>query len=220
MKHHHFSHSPRTLRYSSWFSFCLALFVVSILLSGCGVTVYRDNPLLQNVTEKTPTACVYFIRPALIKPKGYADKPVTVTFEGEKLLTIAQGYYTMLQLKPAKGDVITHSLTKFTTQLEPIKVHRKREYNFLAGKTYFIYLDQVNDGFRGIFYDPESISLTAAKKLIDDYDIPARGEARSQPIEKIKEVPDAPPPGPLKPALPEDLYPHYHYLKKKPYLEK
>jgi len=196
-----------------------AVLLAGILLGGCGVTVYRDNPLLEGITDNSPVARVYFIRPALIKPKGFPDKPLTVTFEGEKLLTIDQGFYTMLKIKPGKGDVITHSLTKFTNRLEPIKVSRKREYNFIAGKTYFIYLNQINDGFRGVFFDPAPVSLAEAKKIITDYDIPARGEARDAHIEDIKEVPDTPPVGPLLPALPRDLYPQYEYMKKKPYVE-
>lgn len=208
---------PRARQHQSLWT--LLGLLAATLLGGCGITVYPDNPLLQGVTDKTPTACVYFIRPALIKPKGFADKPMTVTFEGEKLLTIDQGFYTMLKMKPGKGDVITHSMTKFTTRPEPIKVARKREYNFIAGKTYFIYLKRIDDGFRGVFYDPAPASLAEAKKVISYYDVSARGAARDAPIDEIKEVPDAPPAGPLKPALPEDLYPHYHYLKKKPVVE-
>lgn len=218
MKHHRCLNRPRCNWSTFWNSICITL-LAGILLSGCGVTVYRDNPLLEGITDNTPVAKVYFIRPALIKPKGFPDKPLTVTFEGEKLLTIDQGFYTMLKMKPGKGDVITHSLTKFTNRLEPIKVSRKREYNFIAGKTYFIYLNQINDGFRGVFFDPAPVSLAEAKKIISDYDIPARGEARDAPIEDIREVPDTPPAGPLLPALPRDLYPHYEYMKKKPYVE-
>ena len=206
----------RSKRESHWLSLSMTLLAIA-LLSGCGVTVFKDNPVLQNVTKDTPLVTVYFIRPSLIKPKGFADKPVTVDVDGKHLLSIDQGFYTMLKIRPGKGNVITHSLTKFTNRLEPIKVSRKRNYDFVAGKTYFIYLKQLNEGFRGVFYDPMQISLAEAKKVI--IDASPRGDARDEPIDDIKDVPDTPQAGPLAPALPEDLYPHYHYLQKKPIID-
>jgi hypothetical protein len=198
------------------FLLCMVL-LATAALSGCGVTVYQQHPALQDITENTPVATVYFIRPSLIKPKGFADKPVTVDIDGQHLLEIDQGVYVMLKIRPSKSDVITHSLTKFTNRLEPIKVSRKRSYNFIAGKTYFIYLKQLNEGFRGVFYDPSPATLAQAKKVI--VDASPRGDARDARIEDIKEVPDTPPPSELVPAYPEDLYPHYHYLQKKPIVE-
>ena len=195
---------------------CIAL-LAGVALSGCGVTIYKQHPALQGITEATPVATVYFIRPALIKPKGFADKPVTVDIDGEHLLELDQGVYVMLKIRPGKSDVITHSLTKFTNQLEPIKVARKRNYNFIAGKTYFIYLKQLNEGFRGVFYDPSPATLAQAKQVI--LDASPSGAARDARIEDIQEVPDAPAPSELVPAYPEDLYPHYHYLQKKPIIE-
>lgn len=190
------------------------LFIAVLLLNGCGGKFYTDHSALQGITPDTPVATVYFIRPALLKPKGFADRAITVDYLGEPLLTIEQGYYTLFKIKPGKGDVVTHSLTKFTSQLEPIEVSRKRTYNFIAGKTYFIYLKQLNEEFRGVFYDPMPVSLDEAKKLIVEAD--PRGAARDARIEDIESVPDAPEPSKIEPAFPEKLYPQQPYLLKKP----
>lgn len=221
--HHEVSHRFFSDRYSHrLFLLSIALLTASIL-SGCGgIQVYPDNPILvKNDDTKTAAATVYFIRPKMLKPKGYADDSVTVDFEDHHLLSIEQGYYTMVKIKPAKGNVVTRSMTSFTNRIEPIKVQRMRSYNFLAGKTYFILLKQINDGFRGVFYDPKQITLAQAKKIIyEDDEAAARGAARDAPIKDIKQVPETPPEGDLLPALPENLYPHYEYMKKKPIRER
>lgn len=200
----------RVISITKWAPLLLVLF----LLTACGGKFYTNNSALQGITPETPVATVYFIRPALLKPKGFADREITVDYLGEPLLTIEQGYYALFKIKPGKGEVVTHSLTKFTSQLEPIKVSRKRTYNFIAGKTYFIYLKQLNEEFRGVFYDPMPVSLEQAKRLI--VDARPTGAARDAHIEDIESVPDVPAPSKIEPAFPEKLYPQQPYLLKKP----
>lgn len=201
------SNSFRLLQYA-------AALLAMMFLNACGGTFYTNHSSLQGITADTPVATVYFIRPALLKPKAFADLEVTVDYQGEPLLSLQQGFYTMFKIKPGKGDVVTHSLTKFTSQLQPIKVSRQRTYNFIGGKTYFIYLKQLNEEFRGVFYDPMPVSLEEAKKLIIEAD--PRGAARNARIENIETVPDTPAPSKIEPAFPEKLYPQQPYLLKKP----
>ena len=50
-------------------------------------------------------ASVYFIRPKPLKPKGVADKPVTVEYQDKVILTAEEGGYTLLRIKPSEGFI-------------------------------------------------------------------------------------------------------------------
>jgi len=190
---------------------------LGLFLSGCGTTIYKQHPSLQDITDDTGTANVYFIRLQPVKTKRLADKPITVDFKNKKLLKISEGNYTLLKIRPNEGNITTHSITKFTTHNNPISVSRTRLYTFLAGRTYFIYLNQLNEEFRGVYYDPAPVSLYEAKVLVKY--IKPRGLARSARIEDIDSVPDIPHQGELDPILPEKLYPQSPYLLKEPIKE-
>ena len=187
---------------------------LGLFLSACGTTINKQHPSLQNITEDTGTASVYFIRIQPVKTKPLADKPIAIDFKQEKLLEISEGVYTLLKIRPSEGEITTHSITKFTTQQKPIKVSRTRHYAFLAGRTYFIYLNQLNEEFRGVYYDPAPVSLYEAKVLVQNLRV--RGLARSARIEDIESVPDIPNQGELDPILPEKLYPQSPYLLENP----
>ncbi|MCG6968848.1 MAG: hypothetical protein LJE85_03685 [Gammaproteobacteria bacterium] len=190
-----------------------SLLSATILLSGCGTKVYRDNPALQAASDVEP-ANVYFIRPAPVKYKGIADSPLTVDYKGDALLKISEGSYTMVKIQPGKGEITTHSKTWFTNKRQPIEVSRSRKYDFLAGRTYFIHLKRVNDEFRGITYDPEPVNLQTAKTLSEN--LRKWGAASQQPIAKIEQVPPIPKASPLEPLYPEEVYPHSPYILDKP----
>lgn len=199
-----------------------ALMLGAVLLTACA-TINQEHPQLMmgDLTEaqKAQVASVYFIRPEPYKTKGVANAPVNITFQGETLLTQSEGNYSLLYIKPSKGPLKIYSETMFTDKRLPVDVWRDREYKFLAGKTYFIYVRQINEEFRGVFYEPQPISLREAKQLI----LPgkgftgntiATGAARKAPIAKLTEV-DVPPASAIKklaPALPENIYKQEKYL--------
>lgn len=188
----------------------------TVLLSGCGTKLYRDNPQLQTQSAEE-AANVYFIRPRPVKPKPVADNAVTVDYQGKPLLKINEGTYILAKLQPGKGEITTHSITRFTNRPNPIKVSRSRLYTFLAGRTYFIHLKRVDEEFRGIYYDPEPVDLETAKSLSEN--LGKRGLARSEPIGDIEEVPPIPKASPLEPLYPEEVYPHTPYILDKPVKE-
>ena len=174
------------------FLFCLSLFL-TIILSGCGVSVYKQHPALQLSDDIVP-ANVYFIRPSPLKRKGIADNKISINYDGQRLLKIAADSYTLLKIKPGKGEITTNSKTFFTNQRVPINVSRSRLYTFVSGGTYFIYLNRINEEFRGIFYDPQPVDLATAKSLVQF--LHASGSlTRKEPIDAIEEV--APVPLPL-----------------------
>lgn len=186
--------------------------LVVLVLASCSSAKNIKNSYVDNESEDQYVAKVYFIRTMPVKFKGVADSQITVDINGEPVLKIDEGAYTMLKIKPAKASVTTHSRTLFTTKFEPIKVSRTREYNFIAGKTYFINLERINEEFRGIYYDPAPVTLAVAQKLTET--LRAVGKARSEPIDEIQKVADIPAPSKLEPALPENLYPGKPYLLK------
>jgi hypothetical protein len=194
----------------------VGLWIASAMsLSGCGVTIYKQHPALQ-LTPETKPAKVYFIRPMPEKHKGIADSKIIVDYQGQKLLAIAEGTYTLLAINPGKGEITTHSKTMFTNRKIPIDVSRSRAFTFVAGGTYFIYLKRDNQEFRGIFYDPEPLTLASAKSVAQGLDSVGK-LANREPIHAIKDIPPVPPTGPLEPVTPEQLYrTKSPYLLKKP----
>ena len=188
------------------------LSIIILLLGACGKTVNIKNSYIQEEAEDAHIAKVYFIRPMPLKFKGVADDRLAVDINGELLLNISEGNYTMVRLKPAKATVTTRSKTMFINNTQPIDISRSREYRFIAGKTYFIHLQRVNEEFRGIYYDPAPVTYEEALKLSER--LGKVGAAKQEPIDSIKEVAEAPQPTPLEPAFPENLYPGKPYLIK------
>ncbi|HEC18652.1 MAG TPA: hypothetical protein ENI97_04850 [Gammaproteobacteria bacterium] len=197
-----------------------------ILLSGCA-TVNTQHPMVMNgdITPelKNQLATVYFIRPEAYKTKGVANDTVRITFQGKTLLTLDEGAYTLLYMKPSKGVLRVYSKTQFINSTTPVEVYREREYKFIANKTYFVYVRQINEEFRGVYYDPQPVTLAEAKELIKPG--PGRfgstrpsGLARSAPIDELEEEAVNPPPSSavkgLAPALPEHIYKREKYLHK------
>jgi len=209
---------------SQWVKTCVAAAGAVMLLAACA-TVNSKHPevVSGNITaeSKAQLATVYFIRPRAYKTKGVADEAVRIEFQGKTLLTQSEGTYTLLYIKPSKGVLKVHSKTQYANQREAIDVWRARVYKFIAGKTYFIYIRQIDEEFRGVFYEPQPVNLQEAKRLI----VPgigrfgnarASGAARSASIDELTEV-DMPPASAVKglaPAMPEDLYKQEKYLRK------
>ena len=185
--------------------------LVLILLGACTGKANLQHPALLDIGPDTPVANIYFLRPRMLKPKGYSDSKLDITFNDKKLLELHAGAYTLLKVHPGKVRVATHSLTNFTNQQMPIKVSRYRDYNFIAGKTYFIHIRRVDEEFRGVFFDPQPIDLLQAKALLTD--VTAFGLARYESIDEL-EITETDPEstGDMPPAFPEALYPSEKYI--------
>jgi hypothetical protein len=204
----------------------LVILMFGLLLSACA-SINDEHPQLMTGELKSEAkgqlARVYFIRPKVYKTKGVANDPVRITFQGKPLLSQDEGNYSLLYLKPSRGTLKIHSKTLFTNQRAPVDVWRARQYKFIAGKTYFVYVKQVDEEFRGIFYEPQPVSLREAKQLIllgdGRYDATrATGAARDVLIGDLLVVNIAPASAvkSLAPALPENIYPQEKYLHRLP----
>ncbi|MGD8558412.1 MAG: hypothetical protein PVF34_01640 [Gammaproteobacteria bacterium] len=189
------------------------LLVLTVLgLTACSSAVNVKHPYVMADAGNDHVARVYFIRPKPFKYKGIADNKISVEYQNEKLLGINEGQYKLVKLKPSEGEVTTRSKTRFTNKEAPIDVSRSRKYRFIAGKTYFIALERVNEEFRGIFYDPAPVTYEQALQMAET--LRPIGQATQEPIDEINAGKEAPRPSPLEPALPENLYPGKPYLIK------
>jgi len=193
----------------------LTLLVISIF-SGCA-TVNNKHPMVISKEMKSDEpvnfAYVYFIRPKLDKSKGIADEPVRIEFQENVLLELDEGSYALLRIKLSKGEVKVFNKTNFVNNIYPVEVWRAREYKFIEGKTYFIHIKQIDEEYRGVFYDPQPVDFATAKTLARQSR--ASGEARNASIEKLKDISEPPESAvnKLSPALPEDIYKREPYIK-------
>jgi len=206
---------PRSYNKSVILNYCrLFLLIPVLLVAACSFSMinHKNSMLAQNAANDQ-VASVYFIRPMPLKHKGVADNEISVDLNNELLLKINEGQYTLVKIKPESVHVVTRSKTDFTNKLQPIDVTRTRQYQFLAGKIYFIELKRINEEFRGIYYDPAPISFKQAKQLC--VNLHAIGDASREALFSITSGTDVPQPGPLAPALPENLYPDKPYMIKK-----
>ncbi len=208
---------------SQWFRACVAVIGIMLLVACATVNNEHPNVASDEITaeSKAQLATVYFIRPRVYKSKNLANGPVRVEFQEQTLLTQDEGTYTLLYIKPSKGTLKTHSKTLYVDQHSSIDVWRERVYKFIAGRTYFIYVRQIDEEFRGVFYAPQPVDLQEAKQLI----VPgtnrfgytrASGAARNAPIDELTEV-NLPPASAVKdliPAMPENLYKQEKDLRK------
>jgi phage anti-repressor protein len=190
--------------------------LIILVLPGCA-SVNNKHPMVvsKKIKPGDPVnfAYAYFIRPKLYKSKGVADETVRIEFQEDVLLELDEGSYTLLRIKASKGELKVFNQTKFINIIHPVEVWRAREYKFIEGKTYFIHIKQINEEFRGVFYDPEPVDFEMAKSLA--IKPRASGEARNAPIEKLKNI-ELPPTSAvdnLSPALPENIYKIERYVK-------
>lgn len=141
------------------------LMVMALLLVGCSSTkLNAGNSFLQpDLTAEY--AKVYFMRPPTEQPQGYADNPVTVEIDHEKLLELAKGDYALVYLKPRSVTISVRNLTQVRGRWEVTPQDRSRNFDFAAGKTYFILTRPVNGEFRGVAFIPEGVGLYEAKNI-------------------------------------------------------
>ncbi len=190
-------------------------FAVTLLLSSGCATVYTQHPVLADKAGPD-VVNVYFIRTVPVYTHALADAPVIIEFQGEKLLKLGEGAYTLLYLKPSKGELKIYNNTLFTNQPSSQRVWKERYYRFVGGRTYFIHVKQIDEEFRGTFYEPELVSLQEAKRLVKHLKR-IGAAAAAHPIDKLTHV-AAPPESAAKdeePTLPEDLYQSAPYMQDK-----
>ena len=164
----------------------LVLLLSVTLLSGCGLLqvskVDGTHGLIQ-AEQNRPHATVYFIRPKTEHAAGYADNLLAVELDGEGLMKLGKGEYTMVYLKPRDVTITLRNLTQVRGRWEVAEMKQSRQFDFKDGETYFIQTTMFDGEFRGARFIPKALSLFDAKKAVR-YLQPA-GLARENPISKL-----------------------------------
>ena len=143
----------------------VALFVLVGLVSACGLTkVKKEHGLLQPDLSR-PYATVYFMRTNTEHPQGFADNSLAVEVDGELLISLAKGEYTMVYLKPRQITVALRNLTQSRGRWEVEEMERSRQFQLRADETYFINANAIDGEFRGVRFIPEMVGQFEAKKI-------------------------------------------------------
>jgi len=161
----------------------LVIALLTTLLSGCGATSVNGKHVLLETDEKIAAATVYFIRPFTYRERGVADNPVKIELNRNQIISLGKGEYTMVRIKPVEATITTKNYTMYTNKLMPIEMTRSATMTFDAGQRYFIHIRQVNEEFRGVYYLPELIGLTTAKRMTSD--LKSSGVSSDADIEKL-----------------------------------
>ncbi len=191
----------------------VGLAITLLLSSGCATVNFQHPAVVEDVSPDV--ARVYFIRPMPVIGHDFADAPVTIEYQGEKLLKLSEDAYILIYIKPSKGIIKVYNNSRFTNRTESQQMWKQTQYRFIAGRTYFIYIHQDDEEFRGIFYTPELVHLSEAKRLAEPLHR-IGGAAADFPIANITEALEAPLGTAKKqaPTLPEELYRHEDYMLK------
>lgn len=157
-----------------------ALFIS--LLAGCVTTKInvRHELIQHNTDAESEYAKVYFIRPGTEHMQGFPDNPLKIHLNGQKLLELGKGEYTLLYLKPQRSTVTLENLTQTRGRWEVETMRRTRTFDFDAGQTYFLVTQPVDGEFRGVHFMPELVSQVDAK--IISQKLKAVGKAKRRPI--------------------------------------
>lgn len=160
----------------------LMAILMAALLSACSTTrVERGHSLIQQDLSE-PYANVYFIRPNTEHTQGFPDNPLIVEVNGERLMQLGKGEYTLARLKARDITITMRAKTQVRGRWEVTGMAQVRKFNLEPGQTYFILAKNVDGEFRGVTFVPESISQFDAKQI--SAPLKATGAATEIPISR------------------------------------
>ena len=164
-----------------------------LLLSGCSgklldlsLTRHFDHNYLQK-DESQPYARVYFLRPNSEHPLGFSDNSLVVEVDGQRLLRMGKGEYTLLYMKPRQMTITTRNKTQLRGRWEVEEMSRSRTFTFADGETYYIVLKPFDGEFRGVHFTPEQVALYQARDIADK--LVSAGRAIREPVPAPKTDP-------------------------------
>lgn len=134
------------------------------LVVGCGTTAIQEShPLIGNSADGN-VAKVYFIRPDS-GFDGVKGNAFTISLDGQKLLTLAKGEYTLVNLKHYSGDVTVESSAVvnrggMNTQ---VTVKESQPFVFEEATTYYVTFQESPRGYIPYCITQESARNTAKK---------------------------------------------------------
>lgn len=141
------------------------------------------HPLLESDREAA-FATVYFLRPNTERWMGAADNILTIEADRQELLKLVKGEYIRATLKPRKTTLRIRSMSAWGPQQAIKEMEKSGEFQFQAGKTYFVLMEMVDGEFRGVFFKPQLIALTKARQLAKSLR-PVGIDAKTHPIDTL-----------------------------------
>ena len=153
--------------------FKLIVYAVMILLvtlmCGCSTKIEANHPALRESFDNNSVA-LYVLRPKE-SFNGVRGLPYAIKLDGEKLLTIAKGEYTLVYIKPFSGEItvcywsVTDRGTGYIIGGESKNTMERHEktgkFTFEAQRTYYLSFEEVQDGVSNphiprLLYVPET----------------------------------------------------------------
>jgi hypothetical protein len=170
-------------------SYKLLILICSFCLGGCaawgwnGTQVNTANHLISKAGEPLYST-VYFLRPLTERAMGFSDNALTISLDGNKLLTLEKGDYTLIYMRPRVRTTMTlENLTEVGPFWKTKKMDKNYEFGFRAGETYFIVFEPVDGEFRGVYFTARNVDRFTAKQLA--HNLRPAGEARKAPLDTL-----------------------------------
>jgi hypothetical protein len=96
---------------------------------------------------------------------GVADMPLSIRADGDELLTLTKGQYTLLYLRTVTVDltVASYTVVGVAEKNTMTKVQTTKRFGFAPGETYYLLFAPMPRGFMdGYEFPPQAISETSA----------------------------------------------------------
>jgi hypothetical protein len=147
------------------------------LVAGCvGTTkVVPSHPLMGATAESTESTRVYFIRPKS-GFRGVADRPLTISLDGKKLLGLSKGQYTLLSLASGTFEMKVSSYTVMANGVMT-SASTRVPVTFSKGQTHYLTFDVISGGYT---YAPSTLSKERAVEAVQQ--LTPVGMAVKEPI--------------------------------------
>ncbi len=155
--------------------FGLAILAHTTVLEAASTKINKKHPLLSTETSDA-AASVYFIRPSA-GFRGVMGRRLSIRLDGEELLKLKKGQYTLVRLKPWEGQVVVKSsaVVMVGGGNSMIKVEEARHFAFVAGEYYYILMsERIRDMYQGSSFPPipipreRAVEITASLTPVGD----------------------------------------------------
>lgn len=123
------------MKKASWSCALLCSSLSLFLMTACGTTAVVDSHSRLARADEINKAKVYFLGPD-IGYFGLEGNALSIWFDGEKLVNLAKGEYTLVYLQPGSGIMTVDSMVVRYANL--VRVTASEQVSFEAGKTYHI----------------------------------------------------------------------------------
>lgn len=156
--------------------------VLALVSVGCTATrVVGSHPLVAAAAGGA-SATVYFLRPEPERRMGFADNPVTIELNQERLMKLGRGEYTVVHLVPRVSVFTLRNLTEAGPHWSIKELERQYRFEFEPGQTYYLVISAVDGEFRGIHFLAQSVDAMKAREVAAR--LRPVGDARSAQLSK------------------------------------